>query len=87
MAMNAVTLQAALFAAMQAKGWQVTVTTPDGSITPTSLNDLAEVIAKAVVDHITGMGLATIPPATVVVAVAPPGVATMNPLPIPLVLT
>ena len=89
MVMNAVTLQALLFSKMTAKGWLVTITTPDGTITPTSLNDLAQVIAEAVVEHVTASAVATIPMSAVIVAVVPgpPAAGTPNPAPIPLAIT
>lgn len=87
--MNAVTLQALLLSKMTAKGWLVTIVTPDGSATATGLPDLAQVIAEAVVEHVTAAGLATIPAGAVVIAVVagPPAAATMNPTAIPLALT
>ena len=90
MVMNAVTLQALLFAKMQAKGWKVTVTTPDGSVTETGLDDLAQVIAEAVVEHVTAAGLATIPAGIVMVGCTggpTPVVPVLNPIPIPLAIT
>lgn len=90
MVMNAVTLQALLFSKMTAKGWLVTITTPDGTITPTSLNDLAQVIAEAVVEHVTAAGLATIPADIVMVGCTggpTPVVPVLNPAPIPLAIT
>ena len=86
--MNKVTLQALLFSKMTAKGWQVSVTTPDGSVTPTSLNDLAQVIAEAVVEHIQAAGVATIPAGAVLIGCTGPLVVPVpNPSPIPLVIT
>lgn len=90
MPLNAPTLTNELFAAMTAKGWQVTVSTPDGSKTETSLKDLAEVIATAVVNHIVANGLATVPPATFLIGCTggpTPVVPVLNPAPVPLAIT
>jgi hypothetical protein len=90
MALSAPALKADIFAAMQAKGWKVTVATPDGAMTETSLEDLADVIATAVVNHITANGQAIVPPTTFLVGCTggpSPVVPVFNPSLVPLAIT
>lgn len=90
MPLNATLLKAELVAAMTGKGWQITVTTPDGSVTNTKIGDLADVIATAVVNHIQANGLAIVPPTTFLVGCAggpSPVVPIFNPSPVPLSIT